>query len=228
MPMASVEQQESWAEDVEATLAWCRQHTNNFDTLGEYEILFRYAAGWTCRPRSESILEIGAYEGQSDVVLVRALQARCLRLGLPAERLVAVDPCEGLVAAGLVDTKFGSQGWTTFAQWHKFLLEHDAYGQVVPVVATTAQALPLLRRLRVRMMFIDGDHFNPGLRVDTDLADEVVVPGGVVLFHDCRERRDDSPTGWYYDVEPEVQRLLDTGGWRWVEKVDHMAVLERV
>ena len=222
MPMVGEELQRLWAADLAEVLVWCEAYTNDFQSPAEYAALFRYAAGWLCPAECDAVVEIGSYEGQTDVVLSRALETRRRRLGLPAEALVAVDPCEGLEA---VNGQPHGIGWLTFAEWHAFLRRHDAYGQVVPLVATTAQALPLLRRFRARMMLIDGDHFLPAVRMDADLADEIVAPGGVALFHDCD--RADRPNSVHHEVEPEAWRLVNSGRWALLERMDSMMVLEK-
>jgi predicted O-methyltransferase YrrM len=34
-------------------------------------------------------------------------------------------------------------------------------------------------------VFIDGDHSSEVVRHDADLARQIVVPGGIIIFHDC-------------------------------------------
>jgi len=196
---------------------WATENTPHFETDAEFDCLFRHFAEWEAPGLS---LEIGAYYGWGDVVIVRALRARHELLQAPRERLVALDPCERLSeTGGKLDYHY-----TTFANWHEVLVRWEVWDWVLPVVATTEQAFELLAGLRYRIIFVDGDHMQPSVDKDIEFCRAALSPGGVALFHDCR---DPEKFPVPYDVLPAVEKLTAEDEWELLEIADTLRVVRR-
>jgi predicted O-methyltransferase YrrM len=82
----------------------------------------------------------------------------------------------------------------------------------------------------IDFLFIDGDHSETGVQQDWDTWHRYVVPGGVVVFHDAAT----FPGGWTREDWGPV-RLVDQlfrkralPGWRIVQQVDSLVVVERL
>jgi hypothetical protein len=82
----------------------------------------------------------------------------------------------------------------------------------------------------IDFLFLDGDHSEAGIQRDWDDWHRFVVPGGVVAFHDAAIFLG----GWpQHDWGPVrlVDRLFrgkTLPGWRIVEQVDSLVVVERL
>ncbi len=192
----------------------------HWETDAEFDCLFRYFAEWEAPGLP---LEIGAYYGWGDVVLVAALRARHELLQVPAEKLIALDPCERL---GEIEGMKLDHHYTNFANWHEVLVRRGVWDWVLPVVATTEHAFEFLAQLRYRVIFVDGDHMQPSVDIDINLCRAALSPGGVALFHDCRDpaRGCTLPA---YDVLPAVEKLVEEDEWELLETVDTLRVVRR-
>ncbi len=120
------------------------------------------------------VVEIGVYEGASAVVLCRTL-ARDAELHL-------IDPFgeqPGALRRGWAATEWATRRAVARAcrgdraprvVWHVAFSADVARGWTAPV----------------DLVFVDGDHLEPGVRLDWDSWHRFVAPGGHVLFHDAR------------------------------------------
>ena len=131
-------------------------------------LLRSLATGVTC------VVEIGVYEGASAVVLCETLDARAT--------LHLIDP-------------FGEQpgalrrGWAA-TPWATRRVVARACGSSGPRlvwhVAYSADVGRSWTGPPVDLVFVDGDHLEPGVQLDWDVWSGHVAPGGHVLFHDAR------------------------------------------
>jgi predicted O-methyltransferase YrrM len=139
-------------------------------------------AGWL-RPEDElklyelayfangPILEIGSYHGRSTVLISTAL--RDTGRGVPFVS-VDVDP-EAVAAAS-----------------HE--LKARGLGDVSTLVRGSATAfLRTAPSYRPALVFVDGDHSVRGVRADLAALERCVPAGGIVLFHDFADDRNDDP-----------------------------------
>ncbi|HEX4001816.1 MAG TPA: class I SAM-dependent methyltransferase [Candidatus Acidoferrales bacterium] len=79
------------------------------------------------------------------------------------------------------------------------------------------------------LLMIDGDHSEPAVQRDWDEWSPFVVPGGVVIFHDARIFERGWTTAEYGPVKlvDRLFRQRNTPGWKIVEEVHSIVVLER-
>ena len=162
------------------------------------------------------VIEIGVYEGASAVVL-------CSVLGRGAE-LHLIDP-------------FGEQpgalrrGWAA-TEWATRRVVGRACSGGPTVVWHVERSADTARRWSapVDLVFIDGDHLEPGVLADWEDWNAFVVPGGHVLFHDAREGRAGGrglpgPTA----VVDRLFRGADSvEGWEIAAEVDRCVAVRRV
>lgn len=163
------------------------------------------------------VVEIGVYEGASAIVL-------CERLRAGAE-LHLIDP-------------FGEQpgalrrGWAA-TQWATRRAVARACRRGGPsVVWHVAYSADVARDWSggpVDLVFVDGDHLEPGVQLDWDLWHPHVRPGGHVLFHDARLGR---PDGRGLPGPTAVVDRLFRGdgavpGWSVVAEVDRCVAVRR-
>ena len=129
------------------------------------------------------ILEIGTYRGKSTIVLARALSAAA-RHGPVVP--IAVD-LEGLEAARDEAARRGLADRIVFARG-------------------TAERLFRLRPgFAPSFVFLDGDHSRRGVARDLRALEARVPRGGLLLFHDYNDSRNDDPSEPDYGVTEAVR-----------------------
>ena len=116
------------------------------------------------------ILEIGTYRGRSTTIMARAARAGA------GAMLFSVD----------VDPKALRSGAAALAA-------HDASERVVLVRGSAAALLRRFEGLRPSLTFVDGDHSLDGVRRDLAAIEGAVPTGGLLLFHDFHDPRNDDP-----------------------------------
>ncbi|MDQ5808521.1 MAG: class I SAM-dependent methyltransferase, partial [Actinomycetota bacterium] len=123
------------------------------------------------------VVEIGVYEGASAVVLCEELD--------PSAELHLIDPFgeqPGALRRGWAATE-----WATRRVVARACRDGASSPRVVWHVgfsADVARGWP--PGAPVDLVFVDGDHLEPGVRLDWELWSPLVAPGGHVLFHDAR------------------------------------------
>jgi predicted O-methyltransferase YrrM len=161
-------------------------------------------------------VEIGVYEGSSTLVLVEALPMDAdLHLVDPFD---SVGPWPGVLNAPnekatrtVVERAARRRGGPRL-HWHVALSEQVGRAWKQPL----------------DLVFIDGDHSEEACRLDWELWNLCVKPGGVVAFHDARlglpgGGGDEGPTR----VVNELFRAGRMPHWRILAERDTIVVVER-
>jgi predicted O-methyltransferase YrrM len=164
------------------------------------------------------VVEIGVYEGASAVVLCRVLG--------PDAELHLVDPFgeqPGALRRGWAATEWATRRAVGRA------CRGGAAPRVVWHVAFSADVARSWSAGPVDLVFVDGDHLEPGVRLDWELWHALVAPGGHVLFHDARLGR---PGGRGLPGPTAVVDRLFRGpdavpGWEIAAEVDRCVAVRR-
>jgi MMP 1-O-methyltransferase len=175
-------------------------------------LLASLARGASC------VVEVGVYEGASAVVLCDVLSS--------GAELHLVDP-------------FGEQpgalrrGWAATEWATRRVVARAARGasapRVVWHVAFSADVARSWSGGAIDLVFVDGDHLEPGVLLDWELWHPLVAAGGHVLFHDARLGREGGrglpgPTA-------VVDRLFrgddPVAGWQIAAEIDRMVAVRR-
>ncbi len=166
------------------------------------------------------VVEIGVYEGSSAVVL-------CGELRTDAE-LHLVDPFGRHPDA--LPSGWGATEWATRRAVARARRRRGSEAPVVQWHACLSAELAARWRGEADVVFIDGDHSEPGCELDWSEWHRFVPLGGHVVFHDARADRPDGrglpgPTA-------VVTRHFRTGGgtpgWEIVAEADRTVAVRRV
>lgn len=176
------------------------QHTRE-----EHEALRKWAQG------RRSVVEIGVAEGAS---------------ALGAREVMASDG-----AMYLIDPFHLSRiPWlNTLRRAAGSAVSKSSNARVVWILQFSHEAA-LSWREPIDFLFVDGDHSESAVRRDWEDWHRFVVPGGVVVFHDARV----FPGGWTTEEYGPVRfvnlvfRGQGTAGWRIVDEVHSLVVVERL
>jgi predicted O-methyltransferase YrrM len=127
-------------------------------------------------------LEIGTYRGKSTTVLTTALRDAARDVEFYSLDIAADDL--GLASA---------------------TLEERGLGRRVTLVRGSVRAFfRALPEFRPRFVFVDGDHSEKGVRRDLEALATRVPVGGLLLFHDFRDPRNDDPEDRAYGVPQAI------------------------
>ena len=165
---------------------------------------------------AKCVVEIGVYEGGSAVELVR-------HMGDDAE-LHLIDPFGK--QPGALPRDWAATEWATKRAVARAGRER---GPRVTWHAAFSQDVAERWTAPVDLLFVDGDHLEPGVRLDWDKWHDFVVPGGYVAFHDARL---DKPHGRGLPGPTAVVDALFRGdgcvdGWTIAREVDRTVVVRR-
>ena len=153
------------------------------------------------------VIEIGRFRGGSTIILAAAIG--------PAGQLWSIDLAQK-------EQQFESGGDDYDAQTRTFL---DRYGLAASLIVGHSLSVDLDTG-EVDLVFIDGDHSYSGARGDFDRWGSRVRLGGAVVLDDA------FAWGGVSSHEDTVGRLveeaIDSGQWRLVRQVVHLAHLERI
>ena len=128
------------------------------------------------------ILEIGTYRGRSTTIMARAAQTGA------GAMLLSVD----------VDPEAQRAGAAA-------LSAHDVAGRVVFVRGSAAALVRRFPGLSPSLTFVDGDHSLDGVRRDLAALEPIVPRGGLLLFHDYEDPRNDDPAIAHIGVKDGVE-----------------------
>src|SRR4051794_20831807 len=128
---------------------------------------------------SGRVVEIGVYEGSSAVQLCRVMR--------PEAELHLIDPFGE--SPGALPAGWAANGWATKRAVERARRRHDG-PRVVWHVAFSHDAAQGWST-PIDLVFIDGDHLEPGVRQDWDDWHPHVRPGGHAVFHDARASQPD-------------------------------------
>lgn len=124
-------------------------------------------------PGEGAIVEIGSFVGRSTIFLARG------SLAAGRERVVAIDPHTVQIPP---DPQFPNEKGTEGV--FRRNLEKMGVAHHVEVHVKLSQEVAREWKGPVRLLWIDGDHTYPSVRLDFDLWNPFLVPGGVIVFHD--------------------------------------------
>jgi predicted O-methyltransferase YrrM len=126
------------------------------------------------------IAEVGSWMGRTSIILGLALQdARAAR------RIYAIDPHVGSEEHQDFIRRHGS----TFDDFRRNVEYAGVAELIEPLVMRSEEGAKLLleRGIRLRMAFIDGAHDENSVRQDIRSFLPLMLPGGIMAFHDCEE-----------------------------------------
>ena len=171
----------------------------------EVEFLCRHAAV----VRNGVIVEVGSWRGKSAIAL--AMGAREIP---EAERplVYCVDPHRPFT--GVYGGKFGPHDR---AEFYGAMLRSGCASSVALINLPSMDAA-LAFKPPIGLLFIDGDHTEPGVQADADAWLPKLVPGGIVLFDDAKD-----PTIGPFKV---IERLLQGGRFTLIESVGKIVALK--
>ena len=174
-------------------------------------LLSRLATG------ASRVVEIGVYEGASALILCRVLK--------PGSELHLIDPFGE--QPGALQRGWAATEWAT----RRVVARACRRGgpSVVWHVAFSADVAARWPGEEVDLVFVDGDHLEPGVLLDWESWHGFVRPGGHVLFHDARLGREGGrglpgPTAV---VDRLFRSASPVPGWEIVAEVDRCDAVRR-
>jgi len=114
----------------------------------------------------KTVLEIGSYCGRSTICIAQS-----------AERVVAVDWQQG--GWGVVNNDS--------AEFRANLERYCVSGKIEVHEVEIQKYGPTIPNTTYDMVFVDGNHSEPFVKYDAELALRVTKPGGIIAFHDWPE-----------------------------------------
>src|SRR4029077_3936383 len=165
------------------------------------------------------VVEIGVYEGSSAVALCGALRSDA--------ELHLVDPFGRHPDA--LPSGWGATEWATRRAVARALRRRGPEAPAVHWHVCLSAELASDWRGGVELVFIDGDHSEPGCELDWSSWHRFVPLGGHVVFHDARADRPggrglSGPTA----VVTRHFRSHGTPGWKIVAEADRTVAVRRV
>lgn len=157
--------------------------------------------------QARRVVEVGRFRGGSTIILAAAIG--------PAGQLWSID-------LGQKEQQFEGDGADYDAQIRRFLDRHDLAASLIVGDSLSVD----LDTGEVDLVFIDGDHSYSGVRGDFDRWGSRVRMGGAVVLDDAFawggvKAHEDT-------VGRVVDEAIDSGQWRLIRQVVHLAHLERV
>jgi len=103
-------------------------------------------------------------------------------MGVTAAELVKALPEGGLLYC--IDPYFNGASIRAVALRH---LERQGVTKHLRLIESTLQNALLKLPPQVDFIFVDGDHSRKGLEADWVIVKQLLKPGGIAAFHDCKE-----------------------------------------
>ncbi|MEJ7679289.1 MAG: class I SAM-dependent methyltransferase [Segetibacter sp.] len=160
-------------------------------------------------PSSQSVLEIGSYQGKSTVLLGSVVKEY-----FPDVKVYAIDPHEGTV--GAVDQ--GIYALPPTLEMFNKNIEDAGLSEVIELIKNYSFNVEWERP--ISLMFIDGLHDYPNVARDFWHFSDWVCSGGYVAFHDYSD--------YYPGVQAFVNELLETGTYRKINKAESLIVVQKL
>lgn len=162
------------------------------------------------------VVEIGVYEGASALTLIHELG--------PEAELNLIDPFGRHPDA--LPGGWGASEWATRRVIRRAQRREGAPA-VRWLVALSAEVAERWSGA-VDLVFIDGDHSEPGCQLDWDCWHPFVRPGGRVAIHDARaDQRDGRGLPGPTAVVARLRGGALPRGWEFAEEADRTVVLRR-
>jgi hypothetical protein len=119
-----------------------------------------------------AIVELGSYKGKSTVALAAGVRS----VGPGSVVVYAVDTFEG-------SAELAHLGLNTFADFQSNIARSGLTSLVQPIQGLTVPSAGLVER-PISLLFIDADHSYEGVRADFEAWAPMVIPNGIIAFHD--------------------------------------------
>ena len=161
--------------------------------------------------RGRKVLEIGTWKGRS---------ACCM--AVTAAQVTTVDTHAGDAEIGPADT---------FDLFEENVKACGAFSKIEPIKGDIKDVASYLLNRRFEMIFIDGSHDAESVQHDTQLAAQLLMPGGVIVWHDYDQgsvKDGIRATGLDLSVLHEHEKLavLHTVKWQAVVTMPYSRMIE--
>ncbi len=130
--------------------------------------IYRAVTGAVTRIPTGIVIEVGSYKGRSTVVLASAIVDSGVKT-----TLFAIDPHDGILSGKRVEQT-----------WDEFSKNINSSGVSSPINPVRTSTSNYQMNAKVAALFIDGLHDYQSVAFDYGSYGKLVVPGGVVAFHD--------------------------------------------
>ncbi len=157
---------------------WKRIHWSGGDGMMPPEqmlAIFQLAAQ---APGNSDIVELGAWTGLTTCYLASACRLR------GSARVHAVDTFAGTKENGETYASITHYNGSTESAFHNRIRAAGIEDRVVALKGYTCDMVHLYEGSPIGMLFIDADHSYEGVSQDFELWSPLVMPGGLVVFHD--------------------------------------------
>lgn len=147
--------------------------------MTEEESKFLFDAVSNCTPNGV-IVEIGSYLGRSTTALVLGIRNSQQKINLPL--VYTIDPFTAWVAKKPNNINISGPNWT-YPQFIENMRKIDAMNIVRPLVMTSKDAR-VNWDMKIRFLFIDGNHDYDFVKDDYEGWFPHVSKGGIIALHD--------------------------------------------
>jgi len=157
---------------------WTRIHWSSGDGMMPPEQLYavyQWAVTWHGRG---DIVELGSWAGLTTSYLATACRVR------GEGRVHAVDTFEGTKEGGGHYSSIAKYDGSTLAAFEANIRRAGVENLVKLMVDRTNEAAPRYRGRPIRLLLIDADHSFDAVKSDFQLWSPMVMPGGLIVFHD--------------------------------------------
>lgn len=121
-----------------------------------------------------TIVEVGSFEGYSTIILAKALTEH--------DRVYAIDPHTGRLCES--DEKVSPSTGDSWIRFKKHTQDAGVSQLVQPLKMKSEEAAAKWDK-PIWLLWIDGSHQYKDVRKDFLLWQSYLIPGSVVVFHDC-------------------------------------------
>jgi hypothetical protein len=204
---------------------WCVRPEAKDPTLdSELESLKLFAQsvnGWLSEPQGIALYRLAARDIAGDVLELGSFCGKStmfLALGCKhtSARVVAVDPHKANADGGKEQYGPDFQPRST-GTWEEFSSNMSRSGlsqYVEPFVGTSEEARKVYSSLHLKLLFVDGSHDFPDVLLDYEIWNDMIVPGGYLVFHDSNFDGVNRVLHQHLDrIQYSYDGTIDRGGW---------------